>query len=185
MKKKKATRPKKRVPDEMTQTRSRVEDLDNAEGDEGDENGEPNGQAGGEPGGKGSTPNGTGIGVVGDAIGEPTGVVVVKPATSRPQAVPAHMIDGHRVKGDTKIVAPEPVRIAMLNRRQKKLTASVKLCLSASGSPTTVRVIASSGHTEYDARLEAAVKRWRYRPYRVNGQAVPVCTSVQFIYRMR
>ena len=26
---------------------------------------------------------------------------------------------------------------------------------------------------------------WRYRPYNVNGKAVPVCTAVTFIYSQR
>jgi len=187
-KKKTAKRPRKAIADEMTQTRSRVEHLDDTDGDDGDDgddDGEPNGQDGGEPGGKGTVPGGKGLDLVSKAIGDADGEIVVKRKKVPPEAVPAHMIDGHRIKGDTNIVAPESVRIAMLKRKQRKLTATIKLCLSASGSPNSVRVIGSSGHEDYDAKLKAAVNRWRYRPYRVNGQAVPVCTSIRFIYRMR
>jgi hypothetical protein len=36
------------------------------------------------------------------------------------------------------------------------------------------------------ARLQERMRGWRYRPYRTaDGDAVPVCTSVTFIFRVR
>jgi hypothetical protein len=35
---------------------------------------------------------------------------------------------------------------------------------------------------DYDAKIMREMRRWAYRPYTVNGKAVPVCTAATFIY---
>ena len=39
---------------------------------------------------------------------------------------------------------------------------------------------------QINARLLERMRAWRYRPYRTtDGEAVPICTAVTFIYRVR
>ena len=65
-------------------------------------------------------------------------------------------------------------------------TAAVKLCLDRTGVPSSVELIDSSGYPEYDRKLIAEIRRWRYRPYEVeNAGAVAVCTAVVFRYEMK
>ncbi len=51
------------------------------------------------------------------------------------------------------------------------------LCLNERGGVHSVRVLA--GIKRYRKRIEWALRRWRYRPYRVAGLPVRVCTNVE------
>jgi TonB family protein len=64
------------------------------------------------------------------------------------------------------------------------LTGTVKMCLDKEGGVRSLRILRSTGHSEYDQRLLAGMRTWRYRPYKLDsGAAVSVCTVVTFIYR--
>jgi hypothetical protein len=43
-------------------------------------------------------------------------------------------------------------------------------------------VVKSSGYGEADSYIVSEMRKWRYRPYTVNGTAVPVCTAIMFNY---
>lgn len=45
-----------------------------------------------------------------------------------------------------------------------------------------LKLLKSCDFPDYDAKLIRELHHWAYRPYQVNGQDVPVCTSVTFIY---
>ena len=58
-----------------------------------------------------------------------------------------------------------------------------KLCLSAAGQISSVTMIKSTGFPAYDNKILQTMRgEWKYKPFAINGKAVPVCTSVTFIY---
>jgi TonB family protein len=73
---------------------------------------------------------------------------------------------------------------AMAHGTRPVLIANVKLCVDAAGEPSSVTMLRSSGFLDYDAKLRAAVRTWRYRPFVVDGNARPVCTDVAFRYQV-
>ena len=93
-------------------------------------------------------------------------------------------IEARRIAGDPQIAAPDPVRSQMARAQQKQVRADVRICLDREGEVGSVRVLRSTGYPEYDARLTDRMRTWRYRPYQVNGAAVPVCSIVTFLYRL-
>jgi len=96
----------------------------------------------------------------------------------------ARLIEGHRIEGDPQIAPPDTVKQAMARSGLDSLTGAVKMCLDKRGSVSSLRVLRSTGHSEYDQRLLAGMRTWRYRPYKLDsGAAVSVCTVVTFIYR--
>ncbi|MEJ7602374.1 MAG: hypothetical protein WKG01_31055 [Kofleriaceae bacterium] len=47
-------------------------------------------------------------------------------------------------------------------------------------------VLKSTGFPAYDAKIEAGIQSWKYKPYTIaSGEAVPVCTSVTVVYVAR
>jgi len=55
--------------------------------------------------------------------------------------------------------------------------------LTVSGSIASVTQLKSTGFAAYDNKIMGKMRNeWRYKPYMVNGKAVPVCTAVTFIY---
>lgn len=53
------------------------------------------------------------------------------------------------------------------------------------GAVGSVTQLKSTGFPAYDAKIIREMKQWGYKPYLVNGKAVPVCTAVTFIYTQR
>lgn len=112
----------------------------------------------------------------------------VEPLSPPPRRVvlPSRLVEGHRIAGDPQIQPPDAVRTHMMRSGQGEARGAVEMCLDAAGRVTTLRMIRSTRHPAYDARLLERMRTWRYRPYRTSdGEAVPICTAVTFIYRVR
>jgi len=108
-------------------------------------------------------------------------------ASCRPdqeRIVVARVIEGHRIEGDPQIAPPDIVKQAMARSGLDRLKGDVKMCLDKEGRVRSLRLLRSTGHAEYDQRLLAGMRTWRYHPYKLDsGASVPVCTVVTFIYR--
>jgi outer membrane biosynthesis protein TonB len=46
-------------------------------------------------------------------------------------------------------------------------------------------MLKSSGYAEYDQALVAALHGWKYQPYKIGGEPVPVCGIVTFMYEIK
>ena len=99
-----------------------------------------------------------------------------------PTPVPPRVLQALRISGDTQIEPPDDVKIAMERDGRARTLAMFELCLDTGGNVHGVRMVRSSGYSGYDQRLTQAMWRWRYRPYKVAGQAVPACGMVTFEY---
>lgn len=155
----------KPVPDETSDTPE----------EEGVEGGVEGGVVGGVVGG---VLGGVEGGVLG---GTGTGPPPPPPKPSEPQIVPQVALEQQRISGDKDIQPPNDVNVA-IRRAGKRVTGVVKMCLSAGGTVSSLKLLQSTGHPTYDAKIKSKMRQWKYKPFRVNGKAVPVCTSVTFIY---
>lgn len=104
---------------------------------------------------------------------------------AKPRVVAAHVISGRRISGNSHIVPPDPVKLRIANDGRSQVVGAVLMCLDTSGRVAKLKMVRTTGYNPYDAKILREVRRWRYQPYRVNGTAVPVCTSITFIYRQR
>jgi len=114
---------------------------------------------------------------------------VVKPRVEHQVPVAATIVApsvaaGLRIAGNEKIYPPDSVRVAMMHAGEDKLQGTVKLCVSATGAIDSVKLLKSTGYGAYDAELMREMQAWSYRPYRVSGKALPMCTVEVVIYRM-
>lgn len=127
-------------------------------------------------------------GVVGGVLGGVEGGVLggagagPPPPASEPTIVPQKALEAQRIAGSTQIQPPNDVNI-QIRRSGKTAVGVFKMCLTDGGSIKSVRKLKSTGHPSYDAKLTREMRKWKYRPFKVNGRAVPVCTSVTFIYK--
>ncbi|HLU64838.1 MAG TPA: energy transducer TonB [Kofleriaceae bacterium] len=141
--------------------------------DEGVEGGVEGGVAGGVVGGVLGGVEGGVLGGVGEAP---------PPKVEEPKIVPQQAIEASRISGEKNIQPPNDVA-TQISRSGKDAVGVVKMCLSAGGSVSKLQVLKSTGYPSYDNRIKSKMREWKYKPFRVNGKAVPVCTSVTFIYR--
>lgn len=107
------------------------------------------------------------------------------PAPVKPPAqtvVPPTALSQLFLTGERNIEPPAPTKQVMLADGKTKVVASFKLCLDASGSVASTRIIKSSGYAAYDDALASGMAGWRYKPYSVDGRGMPVCSVVTFVY---
>lgn len=98
--------------------------------------------------------------------------------------VPRQVLEGQRVAGEKAIVPDRPDKVTLARTGDARVVTTLKMCLDVSGKVSGVTFLKRSGLPDYDAKLQATIlNTWRYRPFVVDGKAVPVCTSVTFIYR--
>lgn len=147
------------------------EAADKESEDEGVEGGVEGGVAGGVVGG-----------VLGGVEGGVLGGVGEQPKKEEPKIVPQVALEAQRVSGEKDIQPPNDVATT-ISRSGKGVVGVVKMCLSSGGSVQKLNVLKSTGYPAYDAKIKSKMNEWKYRPFMVNGKAVPVCTSVTFIYR--
>jgi len=144
-----------------------------------DDKGDPNGEEGGVEGGVvGGVVGGDLNGVMGAPPPPPP-----PPPPAPPQNVPPTMLEGSRIAGE-KMITPDDVTKTEINRSGKsRIIGSFKLCLTVDGAISSVNMLKSTGFPAYDNKILSTIKgSWLYKPYNVNGKAVPVCTAVTFVY---
>jgi hypothetical protein len=134
-------------------------------------------------------------GVFGDPRPEPKagGVVFIDsappappaPTTPTTQTVPPRLLEQNRIAGDKVILPDDPTKTAITRSQKERVIASLKLCVDVTGKVSQVKLLKSSGFPDYDRKLEAGMNTWAYRPYVVDGKAIPVCTAVTFIYAQK
>jgi TonB family protein len=93
-----------------------------------------------------------------------------KPAEKPPHKVPSGIAYGYKIHN----VAPEYPLVA----RRAKLQGDVILMamIDTTGKVTTVKVL--QGHPLLANSAIKAVQQWKYRPFLLKGEAVPVETTV-------
>ncbi len=87
-----------------------------------------------------------------------------------------------RVQGEKAVVPDDKDKIRLKNRR---LIGSFKLCVDEMGRYEKGTILKSTEVPRYDAKLARAIMAWRYRPYLVDGKAIPFCTAATFIYTQK
>jgi protein TonB len=104
------------------------------------------------------------------------------PPPAPPKVVAAAALEPLRIAGVKEIVPDLDTKAQISADHRERVIATLKLCVDVDGSVFKVTPLKSSGYGAYDARLVAEIKNWKYRPFVVDGKAVPVCTAATFIY---
>jgi protein TonB len=147
-----------------------------------EEAGDPNGVEGGVEGGvAGGVVGGDLNGVMGAPPPPPP-----PPPPAPPQNVPPTLLEGSRIAGEKMIVPDDTTKTEIGRSGKDRLVGSFKLCLTPTGAISNVTQLKSTGFPAYDNKILNKMRsEWRYKPYMVNGKAVPVCTAVTFIYTQK
>jgi len=148
-----------------------------------EDSGDPNGVEGGVEGG---VAGGVVGGDLNGVLGAPPPPPPPPPPPAPPQNVPPTLLEGSRVAGD-KMIVPDDVTKTEIQRSGKdRIIGSFKLCLTVTGAISSITMLKSTGFPAYDNKIQRKMRsEWRYKPYMVNGKAVPVCTAVTFIYSQK
>jgi hypothetical protein len=102
-----------------------------------------------------------------------------------PVTIAPNIANGLRTSGNSQIHAPEQTRVTMLHEGKTQTIGVAKVCIGDDGGIDSVKLMKSTGYADYDAKLLGEMRGWRYTPYKVNGEAVPFCTAVTIVYKMR
>ncbi|HEX7699392.1 MAG TPA: hypothetical protein VF403_01640, partial [Kofleriaceae bacterium] len=95
------------------------------------------------------------------------------------------MTEGRRISGDKRIAPDDAIKTLIERSRVDRIKGTFRVCIDESGSVETILPLRSTGYASYDRKITAGILTWKYAPYLVDGEAVPVCTGVTFIYSQR
>jgi periplasmic protein TonB len=107
------------------------------------------------------------------------------PPPPPPQVVAPTTLEQMRIAGERLIVPDDVTKTEISRAGKNKLVTTYKICINVSGDVSQVNMLKSSGFPQYDSKISREMKNWKYRPFTVDGQAKPVCTSVTFIYQQQ
>ena len=144
-------------------------------------NTDPNGSEDGDPNGDA---NGVGGGAVGGLPGPPP-PPPPPPPPAAPQNVPPTLLEGSRIAGNKNIVPDDVTKTEISRSGKDRIVGSFKLCITVDGNIASISQLKGTGFGAYDQKIQSEMRAWRYKPYMVNGKAVPVCTAVTFIYSQK
>lgn len=112
--------------------------------------------------------------------------VLAKPTPpSVPKTIAPTVLQSLRIAGETQIHPSNPTKNRMLRDGNPQVSGIVKVCISKVGTISDVSLIRSTKYGEFDQQLLGAVRGWRYRPHTIDGEAVPVCAMVSFVYSIK
>ncbi len=169
--------PKKINVKETVQPEKRLEkdpSIYDGDPEDGEESGVEGGIEGGDLGGV----------VGGTASDAPPPPPPPPPPPAGPQIVPAATLDAQRLTTSAKAIEPDAADQAKIAADGlSRVTAVFKMCVGKDGGVASVKLLKSSGYPGWDARLTEGMKRWKYRPYLVNGTPTAVCAAQTFVYQ--
>jgi hypothetical protein len=99
-----------------------------------------------------------------------------------PKVVAPRLLEGHRTTGSVAIYPGDNVKAFLKQQQIGRVVAMFELCIDETGTPRKIEILKSSCMKEYDDLITTTMSAWRYSPYQVDGEAVPICTAVNFIY---
>lgn len=158
-------------PNTLVQPKDPSKDTPKPEEPEAGSDSKEEGEAGGVEGG---VQGGVQGGVVGGVVGSPA--PPPPPQDDRPKLLTPQIARKQLLINPD--VDPYKVRPPPALERQK-FSAGLVVCVSAQGNVTGVRIMKPAGPAPIDAQIPVVVRRWRYRPYLVDGRAVPFCYQVR------
>jgi len=106
------------------------------------------------------------------------------PNRPRPETAPVQMQEISATEAEGMIVSRTmPVYPAAAQARGVSGTVILNIVISTSGSVSSIDPV--SGPLELQQAAMNAVRTWRYRPYIIQGRAVPVATAVRMTFNLR
>jgi hypothetical protein len=94
----------------------------------------------------------------------------------------AKLLEGKRIAGEKMVVPNDVTKSEISSLGLSRIQGTFRVCLDETGTVESVLPMRSTGFASYDARILATIRTWRYSPYMINDEPVPVCTAVTFIY---
>jgi TonB family protein len=100
------------------------------------------------------------------------------------KVITPNVLQALRISGQTQLHPDASTQNRMLRDGVSTTRVTVSLCIATDGGVASVKLLAPSRYNGYDAAIVAAVRDWRYQPYRVDGVAVRACSAVSFVYQI-
>jgi protein TonB len=124
-----------------------------------------------EGGEEGGVEGGVKGGVVGGVVGAP-------PVNQGPKMLPP------QVGGKQLLIDPnsDPYKVGLpppLARGGMSFFAILRICVSTEGTVTDVKVLRGADPA-IDPQIPTVLRRWRYRPYTLDGRPVPFCYMLRY-----
>jgi hypothetical protein len=91
-----------------------------------------------------------------------------------------------RVSGEKVVVPDDADKIRLVkDLKKRRVEGLFYLCFDETGHYENGLLVESTGLPGYDAKIARTMMAWEFRPYVMDGAAIPVCTRYKYVYRQR
>lgn len=107
------------------------------------------------------------------------------PEPPPPEVIPPKKMEELRTAGSTEIAPDDATQKAMAKDKDKKdkFVTSWKVCITKDGDIALVNILKSSGYKDWDTKIDTTIRKtWKFKPYKVDGEAKAACTAETFIW---
>jgi len=87
-----------------------------------------------------------------------------------------------RISGERAVQPSHRDRLRLMQSASGPITGSYWYCFDTTGNVIDVGTVVPTGLPDYDARLRAAIAKWKFRPYVLDGTPRTGCSAITFIY---
>jgi hypothetical protein len=107
-----------------------------------------------------------------------------------PAPAPGPRLVAPAVLQSLRISASDPPRLSAATQQQMlrdgvdRIVVTVRVCVASDGAVASTRLMHYPRYDDHNAAIVRAVRAWRYRPFLVDGAAVPVCSLVTFVHKI-
>jgi TonB family protein len=86
------------------------------------------------------------------------------------------------LSGDLILAPDDQTKIAISEAHVRHMTGNFRICLDETGHVGSVLPLRSTGFAAYDREVMAAMHKWAYVPFIVDGKPAAVCTQITVNY---
>jgi hypothetical protein len=92
------------------------------------------------------------------------------------------LVEGKRISGTPQIFPNDLDKLRLQKSGNPPIAGVFRLCIDDTGAVESVLPIQLTGLAGYDQKIMSTMHDWKYAPYQIDGEAVPVCTQITFKY---
>ena len=87
-----------------------------------------------------------------------------------------------RVSGMTQVMPDDGDKVRLQRSGGDELVGAFWYCFDTTGTVIDVGTVEATGLPGYDAKIVAAIRAWKFRPYVLDGVPRKGCSAVNFVY---
>ncbi len=103
-------------------------------------------------------------------------------ASAPVKKIPPSDLEAQRIAGDKTPTLPGNIKTIARRDGVKRILMAAEVCVGTEGQVTSAKLLKASEYDEANEAVLASIRKWRFRPFLVDGAPNAVCTGIVLPY---